>query len=344
MMYYLSNKYVSLYDQNTSTHPMEARYYSDKSIAIYGDTKPWAENLKELGGRFNPKLRDGPGWIFQRAREHEIMDFLSKVQSGLIQPMQQMYQTSQMYQTPQMVPFGQIQPGMTPQAAMSRLTIQPQYTTQIPAHQTSTLIRPQTIAPVYTNAPQIIKPVNMLETKPTTVNFPNMFTAADGLTYQIILCTIPSPYLGQKVDIIMDNTVFHCQVTEIPKAAYPVDNIYLTEIFPDEDIPERDQLTFHLVVVNCKWQVFGMQDDHVVTFLPLGQTDEKTATQDEILPTNTAQVASLGANVVPITAQFATPTIPNIPSISPLVSPTSPTSPTSPVSPRIPSIPTTLQF
>lgn len=52
--------------------------YSDKSIAIYGDTKPIKDDLKSLGGRFNPKLKDGPGWIFPKSKESEVANLLEK--------------------------------------------------------------------------------------------------------------------------------------------------------------------------------------------------------------------------------------------------------------------------
>jgi hypothetical protein len=45
--------------------------YSDKAIAVFGDTKPLKDSLKRLGGRFNMHLKHGPsggslpGWIFQ---------------------------------------------------------------------------------------------------------------------------------------------------------------------------------------------------------------------------------------------------------------------------------------
>jgi hypothetical protein len=42
--------------------------YSDRSIAVFGDTKPIKEELKELGGRFNKFLKHygetKAGWIF----------------------------------------------------------------------------------------------------------------------------------------------------------------------------------------------------------------------------------------------------------------------------------------
>lgn len=46
--------------------------YSDKSIAVIGDTKAVKDRLKEMGGRFNAKLSCGPGWIFSKSKKDEI--------------------------------------------------------------------------------------------------------------------------------------------------------------------------------------------------------------------------------------------------------------------------------
>lgn len=46
--------------------------YSEKAIAITGDTKIIKDVLKQLGGRFNAKLSCGAGWIFPKKREAEI--------------------------------------------------------------------------------------------------------------------------------------------------------------------------------------------------------------------------------------------------------------------------------
>lgn len=51
--------------------------YSDKAFAITGETKPLAETLKELGGRFNARLSCGPGWIFSKKKEAEVRAALS---------------------------------------------------------------------------------------------------------------------------------------------------------------------------------------------------------------------------------------------------------------------------
>lgn len=46
--------------------------YTEKSVAVIGDTKEKKEVLKNLGGRFNPKLSVGAGWIFQAAKRAEL--------------------------------------------------------------------------------------------------------------------------------------------------------------------------------------------------------------------------------------------------------------------------------
>lgn len=50
--------------------------YSDKAIALFGDTKPIKDLLSDLGGRFNSRLtHDGQkcaGWIFQKAKEAQV--------------------------------------------------------------------------------------------------------------------------------------------------------------------------------------------------------------------------------------------------------------------------------
>ncbi len=50
--------------------------YSEKAIALIGDTRPIADKLKELGGRFNPRLTCGAGWIFSKRKEQEIRNLL----------------------------------------------------------------------------------------------------------------------------------------------------------------------------------------------------------------------------------------------------------------------------
>ena len=43
--------------------------YSDKCIAVVGDTKPSKDKLKSLGGSFNQWLKCGAGWVFPKYKE-----------------------------------------------------------------------------------------------------------------------------------------------------------------------------------------------------------------------------------------------------------------------------------
>lgn len=51
--------------------------YSEKAFAIIGDTKPIKETLKTLGGRYNPGLKCGAGWIFSKKRTDAVKQALS---------------------------------------------------------------------------------------------------------------------------------------------------------------------------------------------------------------------------------------------------------------------------
>jgi hypothetical protein len=55
--------------------------YSDKALAVFGDTRLIKDELKALGGRFNPKLtyseQKQAGWIFSKSKEQELRNLLT---------------------------------------------------------------------------------------------------------------------------------------------------------------------------------------------------------------------------------------------------------------------------
>lgn len=55
--------------------------YSEKAIAVFGDTKAIKEELKELGGRFNPSLNYNgekrAGWIFSKKQADKVKELIS---------------------------------------------------------------------------------------------------------------------------------------------------------------------------------------------------------------------------------------------------------------------------
>lgn len=55
--------------------------YSEKAIALFGDTKEIKDTLKDFGGRFNPRLSCNgskkAGWIFSKAKKTELETVLN---------------------------------------------------------------------------------------------------------------------------------------------------------------------------------------------------------------------------------------------------------------------------
>ena len=51
--------------------------YSERSIVVRGDTRKYKEDLKKLGGKYNGRLKDGPGWIFPKKIQGDITNFIN---------------------------------------------------------------------------------------------------------------------------------------------------------------------------------------------------------------------------------------------------------------------------
>lgn len=71
---------MSMYSKSSniteSFKDMKLSDYTDKSIAVQGDTRKYKEDLKKLGGKYNPQLKGGPGWIFPKTSEKDIKEFI----------------------------------------------------------------------------------------------------------------------------------------------------------------------------------------------------------------------------------------------------------------------------
>ncbi len=65
--------------EKQSVSGIEIIDYSEKAIAVIGETKPIKDQLKELGGRFNFRLSCGAGWIFPKTKREEVIQLLSVV-------------------------------------------------------------------------------------------------------------------------------------------------------------------------------------------------------------------------------------------------------------------------
>ncbi len=65
----------SLQEKEEEKPSYEIVYYSEKAFAVTGDTRSIKDELKQLGGRFNAKLKCGAGWIFSK----KVMDDVRKL-------------------------------------------------------------------------------------------------------------------------------------------------------------------------------------------------------------------------------------------------------------------------
>lgn len=67
----------------TSISDLELVEYSEKAIAIFGNTRPHKDELKNLGGRFNPRLKHNGekemGWIFPKSKLQQIENYLNSI-------------------------------------------------------------------------------------------------------------------------------------------------------------------------------------------------------------------------------------------------------------------------
>lgn len=247
---------------------MQAEYYSDKSIAVFGETKPWAANFKALGGKFNYNLRGRQGWILPRKSEAEIVQFVANANAGLIQPAAE---TPAYTIQPALVPFGVAQPALTPQAAFNRLQAQP---VAFPtAFSQATLPLAQPIQPTIMMAPRPAtptgpRPVTALLAQPVTLNYPNLFTAADGMQYQVVIYTAVKPSLGQRVTLTVGDAILEYTVSTVKNNA-PFDDILVTQILPTDAPAEQEAAQSRAILMNGEWKIHCMQDEHRLTFHPL---------------------------------------------------------------------------
>lgn len=246
---------------------MQAQYYSDKSIAVFGETKPWAGNLKELGGKFNANLGGKPGWIFAKTKEADIMNFLALANARQIAPIHSAYTPPMQNAGVQiggivpMVPIGAAPVAMNPAQAMARLQLVSQGTlpsiapltlnTQQPLPQVSPSVALTPLPPLgsVVKSPTTIKPVTSLPTTATTLHYPNNFTAADGLNYQIVISTLVIPKVDQQVSVNFTNGEKRDGVITDVK---DITSMFLVKF---SDSRENDPEVFHAFVYAGQWKI-----------------------------------------------------------------------------------------
>ncbi len=225
---------------------LEVVRYNERSCAVYGDTFLWKEDLTALGGKFNNKLRDGAGWIYGLRSEEAVTNFVQRVNASELQPgefaeIKRNSRPAQTYQQTSIVPIDQIR-SITPSSALQRLQSHVQN------------------APVRTVAAP-------LPSRSQQLSFPNRYTAGDGLSYQVLVYTVPLPTVGQRITLVVQVTNKETKEVTEHKHAYLVSEIE-TEACDSIVITRADDATSATrAAVTCgEWQIKGMQGKHQVLF------------------------------------------------------------------------------
>jgi hypothetical protein len=60
--------------------------YSDKAIALRGNSKEYKDAIKDIGGKFNSNLRGSAGWIFPKSKRSVVEDLISQISNGNVEP------------------------------------------------------------------------------------------------------------------------------------------------------------------------------------------------------------------------------------------------------------------
>ena len=64
--------------------------YTEKAIAVFGNTKPYMEDIKNAGGKYNHNLKyngtTSPGWVFPKTKLASVKQLVAKINEGKITP------------------------------------------------------------------------------------------------------------------------------------------------------------------------------------------------------------------------------------------------------------------
>jgi hypothetical protein len=58
--------------------------YTAKSIVVIGNCIDHSTNLQKLGGKYNPNLRCGNGWVFSKTRKESVEKYIN---TGKVDPL-----------------------------------------------------------------------------------------------------------------------------------------------------------------------------------------------------------------------------------------------------------------
>lgn len=74
----------------SASNIVELVEYSERSVAVFGQTQPYKSHFMDIGGKFNPALtkqgQKQPGWIFSKKQQAVVADLVNKICKGQVSP------------------------------------------------------------------------------------------------------------------------------------------------------------------------------------------------------------------------------------------------------------------
>lgn len=174
--------------------------YSDKSFVVSGSTKEYKEQLMALGGRYNPNLKTGPGYIFSNKKEQEVTEFVNMQNNSNTNANVNINQQNNQSKT-DILSLDNKKPNVKYQIVKKDTTIK-----------------------------------SSLPSMNSSIQYPNRFVGSDGLSYQIIIETCILPYINQKVKVKYDGNEFEATVFELNSIS-PVNDITLS--YQEDNIEKK---------------------------------------------------------------------------------------------------------
>ena len=244
---------------------IQLAYYGDTSLIITGETYNLRNNIKSLGGTWDKAAK---GWKFARGINDvnlaPLAAFVEQVNNGSLNiqnsstQQQQSYQTAAQYNN--LVSKDSNSNAFTPDQAINMLQ--------------------NNIGSVKSPTRLNIQPLSIKPSHPINLNIPNVFVAADGLQYQIIIQTVPLPVLNQKVVLQYLHLKTNYTITEVGNT-YPFDMCVITEDFEEntklteatestentQTLEEFTPKVYTLKIINGQWQIDGMAEQHTIIFV-----------------------------------------------------------------------------
>lgn len=238
---------------------LQAVDYSDRSIAVYGDTKNYKAELQSLGGKFNSNLQGQPGWVFSKRSTDAVVNFVDQVNAGTYVAAPEIIQIR-----PTQLPAASPRTIALPSVSLSSrapLPVKSPRTAAIPLQSMSRIptMAPR-VMPIPTSLPKVqprptIVPQQRIE---STMDYPNRFIGGDGLQYQVIIYTVPLPIIGQTVNVTMGEEILTFTIVSINSGSH-IDSIFLND--------GESEVNIEACLISGKWKLLGETREHMITFV-----------------------------------------------------------------------------